>query len=131
MKMTTEVPNKVPKLDSDNKEDGIVDTEHHEIVEQIDGIQNQIDGLNEQASEEILQVEQKYNNLRKPFFANRADLIKKIPKFWVSVVSFSLFIILLYFSIKTCGFFCVILVHSYVFKFPCQPLFKKWRHYYK
>lgn len=86
MKMTTEVPNKVPKLD-DDKEDGI-DTEHHEIVEQIDGIQNQIDGLNEQASEEILQVEQKYNNLRKPFFSKRADLIKKIPKFWVSVVSF-------------------------------------------
>lgn len=87
MKMTTEIPSKVPKLDDENKEDGI-DTEHHEIVEQIDGIQNQIDGLNEQASEEILQVEQKYNNLRKPFFSKRADLIKKIPKFWVSVVSF-------------------------------------------
>lgn len=80
----TEVPSKVPKLDDDKNEDGL-DNEHQDIVEQIDGIQNQIDGLNEQASEEILQVEQKYNNLRKPFFGKRADLIKKIPKFWVTV----------------------------------------------
>jgi len=83
MKMT-EVPAKVAKLDNDNKEDGI-DNEHQDIVEKIDSIQGQIDGLNEQASEEILQVEQKYNNLRKPFFGKRADLIKKIPKFWVTV----------------------------------------------
>jgi len=80
----TEVANKVAKLNDINKEDGL-ETEHQDIVEQIDGVQNQIDGLNEQASEEILQVEQKYNNLRKPFFGKRADLIKKIPKFWVTV----------------------------------------------
>ena len=86
----TEAPTKVAKLDNDIKEDG-VDNEHQDIVEQIDSIQGQIDGLNEQASEEILQVEQKYNNLRKPFFGKRADLIKKIPKFWVTVVSFSMF----------------------------------------
>lgn len=83
MKMT-EVPNKVAKLDNDNIDD-VLDKEHQDIVEQIDSIQGQIDGLNEQASEEILQVEQKYNNLRKPIFNKRADLIKKIPKFWVIV----------------------------------------------
>lgn len=83
MKMT-EAPAKVAKIENDIKEDG-VDNEHQDIVEQIDSIQGQIDGLNEQASEEILQVEQKYNNLRKPFFGKRADLIKKIPKFWVTV----------------------------------------------
>jgi len=80
----TEVPNKIQKLNDNNKEDGL-EIEHQDIVEQIEGVQNQIDGLNEQASEEILQVEQKYNNLRKPFFGKRADLIKKIPKFWVTV----------------------------------------------
>jgi len=85
MKMT-EAPAKVAKLDNEiNKEDGMGDNEHQDLVEQIDSIQGQIDGLNEQASEEILQVEQKYNNLRKPFFGKRADLIKKIPKFWVTV----------------------------------------------
>lgn len=83
MKMT-EVPSKVPKLNNSDKEDGL-ESEHQDIVEQIDGVQNQIDGLNEQASEEILQVEQKYNSMRKPFFGKRAELIKKIPKFWVTV----------------------------------------------
>lgn len=84
MKMT-EVPNKVQKLNNlADKEDGI-ESEHQDIVEQIDAVQNQIDGLNEQASEEILQVEQKYNSMRKPYFGKRADLIKKIPKFWVTV----------------------------------------------
>ncbi len=29
--------------------------------------------LNEQASEEILKVEQKYNKLRQPFFQKRSD----------------------------------------------------------
>lgn len=87
-KKMTEVPNKVAKLNHEEKEERFVDTEYQDIVEQIDGVQNQIDALNEQASEEILQVEQKYNNLRKPFFSSRADLISKIPKFWVTVVSF-------------------------------------------
>lgn len=83
MKMT-EVPAKVLKLNNSGKEDGF-ESEHQDIVEQIDAVQNQIDGLNEQASEEILQVEQKYNSMRKPYFGKRADLIKKIPKFWVTV----------------------------------------------
>jgi len=80
----TEVHNKVPKLNDSSNGEGL-ESEHQDVVEQIDAVQNQIDGLNEQASEEILQVEQKYNNLRKPFFAKRAEMIKKIPKFWVTV----------------------------------------------
>ena len=46
----TEVPNKLPKLNDNNKEDGL-ELEHQDIVEQIEGVQNQIDGLNEQASQ--------------------------------------------------------------------------------
>lgn len=40
--------------------------------------------LNEQASEEILKVEQKYNKLRQPYFQKRSELIAKIPNFWVT-----------------------------------------------
>lgn len=43
-----------------------------------------VDRLNEQASEEILKVEQKYNKLRQPFFQKRSELIAKIPNFWVT-----------------------------------------------
>merc|ERR1719510_662872 len=40
--------------------------------------------MNEKASEEILKVEQKYNLLRRPFFDKRNDIIKRIPKFWLT-----------------------------------------------
>ena len=53
--------------------------------EVIGDVQNEIDSLNEQASEEILQVEQKYNKLRQPNYKKRSDLISKIPSFWISV----------------------------------------------
>lgn len=55
-----------------------------EAVELIDEVQNEIDRLNEQASDEILKVEQKYNKLRQPHFLRRSELIEKIPNFWVT-----------------------------------------------
>merc|ERR1719423_596681 len=48
-------------------------------------VQDAIDGLNEQASEEILKVEQKFNKLRLPHFSKRSELIGRIPNFWVTV----------------------------------------------
>jgi len=70
------------KPDSDDSKD--YDAETQKALEEIDSCQNEIDQLNEKASEEILKVEQKYNKLRKPFFQKRNDLIKKIPNFWVT-----------------------------------------------
>ncbi|XP_038638351.1 protein SET-like isoform X1 [Scyliorhinus torazame] len=58
--------------------------EQQEAIEHIDEVQNEIDRLNEQASEEILKVEQKYNKLRQPYFQKRSELIAKIPNFWVT-----------------------------------------------
>uniref|UniRef100_A0A2K5E6L9 SET nuclear proto-oncogene n=1 Tax=Aotus nancymaae TaxID=37293 RepID=A0A2K5E6L9_AOTNA len=46
-----------------------------------------LEKLNEQASEEILKVEQKYNKLRQPFFQKRSELIAKIPNYWVTFVN--------------------------------------------
>ena len=65
-----------------------VDKEQQEAIEHIDEVQNDIDRLNEQASEEILKVEQRYNRLRQPFFKGRSEMIEKIPNFWVTSVSF-------------------------------------------
>lgn len=58
-----------------------------EALELIDACQNDIDALNEKASEEILKVEQKYNKLRKPCYEKRSELVKRIPNFWVTAVS--------------------------------------------
>lgn len=86
---------KIPKLDvkpepNAEEEKAAIDTVQvaQGIIEEIDRVQNEIDALNEEASEEILKVEQKYNNLRQPHFNKRADLIRKIPNFWVTVVSY-------------------------------------------
>ncbi|EHB18043.1 Protein SET [Heterocephalus glaber] len=43
-------------------------------MEHIDEVQNEIDRLNEQASEEILKAEQKYNKLHQPFFQKRVKV---------------------------------------------------------
>lgn len=69
-------------------QDYIRNIEIQKTLEEIDGCQNQIDGLNEKASDEILEVEKKYNKLRKPYFQKRNDIIKRIPNFWVTAVSF-------------------------------------------
>ncbi|XP_078739167.1 protein SET isoform X2 [Lampetra fluviatilis] len=78
---------KVAKKEANSNHDGADEAsekEQQEAIEQIDEVQNEIDRLNEQASEEILKVEQKYNQLRQPFFQKRSELIGKIPNFWVT-----------------------------------------------
>eukprot|EP00069_Balaena_mysticetus_P016886 bmy_10172T0 len=61
--------------------------EQQEAIEHIDEVQNETDRLNEQASEEILKVEQKYNKLRQPFFQKRSELMAEIPNFGVTFVN--------------------------------------------
>jgi len=78
---------KVAKTDEENNHENtgeLGDKGQQEAIEQIDEVQNEIDRLNEQASEEILKVEQKYNKLRQPHFLKRSELIAKIPNFWVT-----------------------------------------------
>merc|ERR1719400_419616 len=74
---------KKAKLD-DSVEEREFDDETQKALEEIDGCQNEIDAMNEKASEEILKVEQKYNLLRRPFYDKRNDIIKRIPKFWLT-----------------------------------------------
>lgn len=62
----------------------LAESEQQEAIERIDEVQNDIDRLNEQCSDEILKVEQKYNKQRQPHFQKRSELIAKIPNFWVT-----------------------------------------------
>ena len=55
--------------------------ELQKAFETISDVQNDIDRLNEQASEEILQVEQKYNKLRQPHYRKRALIDRSFPSF--------------------------------------------------
>jgi hypothetical protein len=69
-----------------NLEDGGKAAEYQEALEKIDEIQNDIEKLNEQASEEILKIDQKYDKLRQPFYKKRCEHIAKIPKFWMTTL---------------------------------------------
>lgn len=86
-------PVKSAKLETGEEEDSLgsnhkdADENAQIALEKIVNIQHEIDKLNEQASEEILHVEQKYNQLRKPHYQNRAKLAQQIPEFWYTTVS--------------------------------------------
>lgn len=43
--------------------------------------------INEEASDKVLEVEQKYNEIRNPVYDKRNDIIKSIPDFWLTAVS--------------------------------------------
>ena len=64
------------------KTDVSIDAEETDALDKIDSCQNEIDAINEKASEEILQIEQRYNTLRRPFYIQRSEIIKNIPTFW-------------------------------------------------
>lgn len=55
-------------------------------VENLDKVQMQLNGINDQASAEIIRIEQKYNEMRKPLFEKRQVFIDGIPNFWLTVV---------------------------------------------
>jgi len=70
----------LPKIAKVDNEDG--GSSYRDAVEKIYEVQNEIERLNEEASEEILTVEQKYNKQRLPIYKKRNEIIVKIPKFW-------------------------------------------------
>jgi hypothetical protein len=43
--------------------------------------------VNEEASDKVLEVEQKYNEIRRPVYVKRNEIIKAIPDFWLTAVS--------------------------------------------
>lgn len=51
------------------------------------GVFFDIEQINEQASDEVLEIEQKYNEVRRPVYTKRNDIIKCIPDFWLTAVS--------------------------------------------
>jgi len=58
-----------------------------EVYEKLEHVQEKIEKLNEEAAEEIIQVEKKFNQKRKPSFEERSVVIKQIPHFWKRVFS--------------------------------------------
>ncbi|PSS35150.1 NAP1-related protein [Actinidia chinensis var. chinensis] len=61
-----------------------IDSELVLSIEKLQEVQDELDKFNEEASEKVLEVEQKYNEIRRPVFVKRNEIIKSIPDFWLT-----------------------------------------------
>ena len=43
--------------------------------------------VNEEAGDKVLEIEQIYNEIRRPVYNTRNEIIKTIPDFWLTAVS--------------------------------------------
>ncbi|XP_019438237.1 PREDICTED: NAP1-related protein 2-like [Lupinus angustifolius] len=66
----------------DNSED--IDPQLLLSIEKLQEIQDNLEKINEEASDKVLEIEQKYNEIRKPVYDNRNEIIKSIPDFWLT-----------------------------------------------
>ena len=71
------VPEEVAKLDAEAAA---------AMFEKLEEVQKNLDIINEKASEEVLQVEQKYNKQRRPLFAKRGEISVQLPQFWMTAL---------------------------------------------
>ncbi|KAG5230016.1 NAP1-related protein [Salix suchowensis] len=69
------------KGEEDNNQ---IDEELVIFIEKLQEIQDDLEKINEEASDKVLEVEQKYNEIRKPVYDNRNEIIKSIPDFWLT-----------------------------------------------
>ncbi|KAK7265788.1 hypothetical protein RJT34_33411 [Clitoria ternatea] len=68
---------------AENSEENI-DGELVLSIEKLQEIQDELEKINEEASDKVLEIEQKYNEIRKPVYDKRNELIKSIPDFWLT-----------------------------------------------
>lgn len=73
---------KKAKVEEENEEQ--IDGELVLSIEKLQEIQDNLEKINEKASYEVLEVEQKYNEILKPVYDKRNEVIKSIPDFWIT-----------------------------------------------
>eukprot|EP00249_Psilotum_nudum_P013066 c24134_g1_i1 orf=87-929(+) len=61
-----------------------LDTELVLAIEKLQEVQDELEKVNEEASDKVLEVEQKYNEIRRPVYSKRNEIIQTIPDFWLT-----------------------------------------------
>lgn len=56
-------------------------------IQNLQAIQDELEKVNEEASDKVLEVEQKYSEIRKPVYQKRNEIIQSIPDFWLTALS--------------------------------------------
>jgi len=76
---------KKAKTDADGSEENEqIDVTLVHSIEKLQEIQDELEKVNEEASEKVMEVEQKYSEIRRPVYVRRGDIIKTIPDFWLT-----------------------------------------------
>lgn len=57
-----------------------------DVLAQVESIQEDIEKLNDEASDKVLEIEKEYNRLRRPFFKKRSEVLRKVPGLWARLV---------------------------------------------
>ncbi|KAJ4962036.1 hypothetical protein NE237_021946 [Protea cynaroides] len=76
---------KKPKVSEKGEEDSDhIDGELVLSIEKLQEIQDELEKVNEEASDKVLEVEQKYNEILRPVYEKRNEITKSIPDFWLT-----------------------------------------------
>lgn len=68
--------------DDDGVEPG--DSELVLAIQKLQEVQDELEKVNEEASDKVLEVEQKYNEIRRPVYQKRSEIIQGITDFWLT-----------------------------------------------
>jgi len=77
---------KKQKTDEPAKEAAVV-PELNEAEKKLEDIQEELDKLEQEAAEEIIAIQKKYNQKKKPVYEKRSKVIATIPKFWAKAIA--------------------------------------------
>ncbi|KAJ7978417.1 NAP1-related protein 2 [Quillaja saponaria] len=55
-------------------------------IEKLQEFQEELEKINEEASDKVLEIEQKYNEIRKPVYDKRKVIINSMPEFWATAL---------------------------------------------
>ncbi|KAL3528369.1 hypothetical protein ACH5RR_007691 [Cinchona calisaya] len=75
---------KKQKIGDDDNNNDHIDEKLVLSIEKLQEIQDELEKINEEASDKVLELEQKYNEARKPIYDRRTDIVKSIPDFWLT-----------------------------------------------
>ncbi|KAK4362218.1 hypothetical protein RND71_017459 [Anisodus tanguticus] len=81
--MVADIAKKQKMVEKTDEEIGI-DVKLVMSVGKLQELQDELENMKEKASDEVLEIEQKYSQVRQPVYVWRNDIIKAIPDFWLT-----------------------------------------------
>ncbi|KAF3950554.1 hypothetical protein ACB098_01G287800 [Castanea mollissima] len=61
-----------------------IDSQLVQYIEKLQEVQDELEKVNEEAGDKVLEIEQTYNEIRRPVYNTRNEIIKTIPDFWLT-----------------------------------------------